>query len=356
MSQSKITRKVVAGRRTKAAQKIIDESKNEEENVRESQRQRKRKVRLVEEDVEVPVPKKTRVTKVKKPSTAPDIFEDGMIPVKEVVSVIGEPLHSSTQLFQHAQPLNFESVEDEENSNDNSNTISSSPDGLDEHDQQSHESDSSNSDDNIPQSKGKKLISASFLFNKKESVSHQATVSKRVTDAAVVDVDENRDDNDSTRPGTSKQFSRPTTSSVEPPLSTLLLRPETLTRKVIGMDSKLDYIIKGMTELLNQRRSNNETTVNDDTVCNSSTSFITNSLKTRFPLNSVAEVVEVELALKSNAEFVNKLMPLDVGFPWKVTLLSTREQLKYSQKQGTSSRVPKRRMQYEILPSLIALL
>lgn len=63
-----------------------------------------------------------------------------------------------------------------------------------------------------------------------------------------------------------------------------------------------------MTELLNQRRSNNETTVNDDTVCNPSTSFITNTLKTRFPLNSVAEVVEVELALKSNAEFVNKLV------------------------------------------------
>ncbi|EFX60848.1 hypothetical protein DAPPUDRAFT_341175 [Daphnia pulex] len=63
-----------------------------------------------------------------------------------------------------------------------------------------------------------------------------------------------------------------------------------------------------MTELLTQRRSNNEATVNDDTVRNSSTSFITNSLKTRFPLNSVAEVVEVELALKSNAEFVNKLV------------------------------------------------
>ena len=74
MSQSKITRKVVAGRRTKAAQKIMDESKNEEENVRQSQRQRKRKVRLVEEDVEVPVPKKTRVTKVKKPSTVPGII------------------------------------------------------------------------------------------------------------------------------------------------------------------------------------------------------------------------------------------------------------------------------------------
>lgn len=72
MSQSKITRKAVAGRRTKAAQKIMDDSKNdEEENVRQSQRQRKRKVRLVEEDVEVPVQKKTRVTKVKKPSTAP---------------------------------------------------------------------------------------------------------------------------------------------------------------------------------------------------------------------------------------------------------------------------------------------
>jgi hypothetical protein len=72
MSQSKITRKVVAGRRTKAAQKIMDDSKNdEEENVRQSQRQRKRKVRLVEEDVEVPVQKKPRVTKVKKPSTAP---------------------------------------------------------------------------------------------------------------------------------------------------------------------------------------------------------------------------------------------------------------------------------------------
>lgn len=49
-------------------------------------------------------------------------------------------------------------------------------------------------------------------------------------------------------------------------------------------------------------------------------------------------------------------MQLDVGFPWKVKVLSTREQLKYSQKQGTSSRVPKKRMQYEILPSLIALL
>jgi hypothetical protein len=40
--------------------------------------------------------------------------------------------------------LNFESDEDEENSNENSNTISSSPDGLDEHHQQSDESDSSN--------------------------------------------------------------------------------------------------------------------------------------------------------------------------------------------------------------------
>jgi hypothetical protein len=70
------------------------------------------------------------------------------------------------------------------------------------------------------------------------------------------------------------------------------------------------YESTGMTKLLTQRRSNNETTVNDDTVCNSSTSFITNSLKTRFPLNSVAEVVEVELALKSNAEFVNKLVKL----------------------------------------------
>lgn len=73
MSQSKITRKVVAGRRTKAAQKIMDDSKNDEEenNVRQSQRQRKRKERLVEEDVQVPVQKKTRVTKVKKPPTAP---------------------------------------------------------------------------------------------------------------------------------------------------------------------------------------------------------------------------------------------------------------------------------------------
>jgi hypothetical protein len=49
-------------------------------------------------------------------------------------------------------------------------------------------------------------------------------------------------------------------------------------------------------------------------------------------------------------------MPLDVGFPWKVKVLSTGEQLKYSQKQGTSSRVPKKKMQYGILPSLIALL
>ncbi|EFX81412.1 hypothetical protein DAPPUDRAFT_317655 [Daphnia pulex] len=158
---------------------------------------------------------------------------------------------------------------------------------------------SSSEDIYIHQSKGKKHISASYLFNKKESVSHQATerqlVSKRVT-ADVVDVDENQgDNNDSTRPGTSKH-------------QQLVLNPETLTRKVIGMDSKLDYTIKGMTELLTPRRSNNETTVNDDTVCNSSTSFITNSLKTRFPLNSVAEVVEVELALKSNAEFVNKLV------------------------------------------------
>ena len=69
-----------------------------------------------------------------------------MIPVKEVVSVLGDPLHSSTQHFQHdAQPLDFESDEEEQYSNENSNTISSSPDGLDEHDQQSDESDSSNS-------------------------------------------------------------------------------------------------------------------------------------------------------------------------------------------------------------------
>jgi hypothetical protein len=40
-------------------------------------------------------------------------------------------------------------------------------------------------------------------------------------------------------------------------------------------------------------------------------------------------------------------MPLDVGFPWKVKVLLTGEQLKYSHKQGTSSRVPKKRMQYE---------
>lgn len=68
-----------------------------------------------------------------------------MIPMKEVVSVIGEPLHTSTQHFQHdAQPLNFGSDEDEENSNENSYKISSSPDGLDVHDEQSDESDSSN--------------------------------------------------------------------------------------------------------------------------------------------------------------------------------------------------------------------
>lgn len=65
--------------------------------------------------------------------------------MKEVVSVIGEPLHTSTQHFQHdAQPLNFGSDEDEENSNENSNKIASSPDGLDEYDEQSDESDSSN--------------------------------------------------------------------------------------------------------------------------------------------------------------------------------------------------------------------
>jgi hypothetical protein len=60
-----------------------------------------------------------------------------------------------------------------------------------------------------------------------------------------------------------------------------------------------------MAELLNQRRLTNETTANE-TFENSPLC----GLKTRFPLNSVAEVVEVELALKSNAEFVKNLVKL----------------------------------------------
>lgn len=76
MSQSNVTRKAAVGRRTKAANKIIYDSQkvDEEKNVRQSQRQRKRKVHLGEEDVEVSVPKKTRVTKVKKPATATGII------------------------------------------------------------------------------------------------------------------------------------------------------------------------------------------------------------------------------------------------------------------------------------------
>lgn len=76
MSQSNVTRKAAVGRRTKAAKKIIYDSQevDEEKNVRQSQRQRKRKVHLGEEDVEVSAPKKTRVTKVKKPATATGII------------------------------------------------------------------------------------------------------------------------------------------------------------------------------------------------------------------------------------------------------------------------------------------
>jgi len=76
MSQSNVTRKAAVGRRTKAANKIIYDSQkvDEEKNVRQSQRQRKGKVHLGEEDVEVSVPKKTRVTTVKKPATPTGII------------------------------------------------------------------------------------------------------------------------------------------------------------------------------------------------------------------------------------------------------------------------------------------
>lgn len=99
---------------------------------------------------------------------------------------------------------------------------------------------------NITHSKGRKHISASLLFNRKESgkvyiflsiptilhyvnlyTSHHSTerqlVSKRVTaecDGQSHDVDENQGYED-LRPGTSKQFSTP--KSVEPLVSTLLL-------------------------------------------------------------------------------------------------------------------------------------
>ncbi len=67
MSQSNVTRKAAVGRRTKAANKIIYDSQkvDEEKNVRQSQRQRKRKVHLGEEDVEVSVPKKLVLLKLK---------------------------------------------------------------------------------------------------------------------------------------------------------------------------------------------------------------------------------------------------------------------------------------------------